>query len=442
MIPLFIHSRQQMVVSTFLRKSLYALSFAVLLFLNGFLLHFLLHSGFGKRITNEKESCATATLGKFGFDERLFSFTEKKIKPGQLFPELLKDIGLSQEKVGSVMRNLDGAINMRNIRSGSTYTLVSTNECFHPDYLVYELDNARSVVCDLSGKQCPMLIEKQKELRRESAAGTITSSLWQALEDAGVSMVIIDQMEDALATSVDFLHVQEGSSFKLIFDRSWIEGKPSSEGKLLAAYFNTGSTEHHAFLYEVNGKADYYDVNGRPLRKSFLQAPVRFSRISSGFSRMRFHPVLKFSRPHFGTDYAAPVGTPIMAVGNGVVTAASYTSGNGNFVKIRHNQTYETQYLHMSRFASGIHPGTNVSQGQVIGYVGQTGLATGPHVCFRFWKNGVQVDHRKLRFPSGDPLPTSLLSNYFATRDSMMMKLNAIQGSAASVNIKRDVSRS
>lgn len=425
------------------KKTLNIFAFLTLLAVNGFLLKFILSSSIFKTQLKVAEDCSSIKEQRLGFDLSLFTFREQKIKNGQLFPELLTEIGLNSTKVNKVIKSLDGVLDMRNIRSGANCMLVNSNQCTHPDYLLYELDPSRVVICDLSGNGCPQIFLKDKEIRRETAYGTIKNSLWQALEEAGVSLNIIDQMEDALATSVDFLHVQEGSSFKLIFDRTWIDGKASSEGSLLAAYFNTGSSEHHAVRFEVAGKSDYYDLSGRPLRRSFLQAPVRFSRISSGFTFKRFHPVLKFSRPHFGTDYAAPIGTPIMAVGNGVVTAASYTSGNGNFVKIRHNQTYETQYLHMSRFASGIKAGRPVSQGQIIGYVGMTGLATGPHVCFRFWKNGVQVDHRKLRFPSGEPMPASMLPKYITVRDSMLQKLNTIQGSAAMLQTSvREVKKS
>ncbi len=427
--------------SRFFKKSLNLIAFSALLLINIFLLNFLLNNNLFESKLNTNQECVSG-LNIYGFDANLFSFETQKIKNNQLFPQILSNLGLNSSKVNKVLQNLDGYINMRNIRAGNEYVLVRSNECTPPDYLLYELDESRIIVCDLSSKYCPQVIDKLSELKTETAYGVIRSSLWQALEESGVSINIIDQMEDALATSVDFLHIQEGSSFKLIFDRLWIDGQPSNNGTLIAAYFNTNSSEHHAFRYEVNKKFDYYDLNGRPLRRSFLQAPVRFSRISSGFTQRRFHPVLKYSRPHFGTDYAAPIGTPILAVGNGVVTAASYTGGNGRFVKIRHDKTYETQYLHMSGFAKGIRPGTSVSQGQVIGYVGMSGLATGPHVCFRFWKNGQQVDHRKLRFPSGDPLPKDLLAHYLLYKDNMMNKLNSIQGPAAMIQLNKEFNRS
>ncbi|NOT36214.1 MAG: peptidoglycan DD-metalloendopeptidase family protein [Saprospiraceae bacterium] len=430
-----------MQLNRFFAKSLHLIAFSALLVVNVFLLRFLINNNFLSFTQSDVENCAPSTH-LYGFDTELFSFQTQKIKQNQLFPQILSGIGLNSSKVSKVMQNIDGYINMKNIRAGNDYTLVYSNECTHPDYLLYELDPSKILICDLNGNSCPQLIQKTTEVKRESAFGTIKSSLWKALEESGVSGIIIDQMEDALATSVDFLHIQEGSSFRLIFDRIWIDGEPSSNGTLLAAYFNTGNNEHHAIRFENNGKFDYYDLNGRPLRRCFLQAPLRFSRISSGFSQRRFHPVLKYSKPHFGTDYAAPIGTPIMSVGNGIVTAASYTGGNGKFVKIRHDQTYETQYLHMSRFANGIKPGTSVSQGQVIGYVGMSGLATGPHVCFRFWKNGVQVDHRKLKFPSGDPLPKELLQNYLKYKDTIITTLNTIQGPAAMLLPSRESTRS
>ncbi|MEO6189075.1 MAG: peptidoglycan DD-metalloendopeptidase family protein, partial [Saprospiraceae bacterium] len=427
-----------MTLSEILKKSVSVIAFLALLLINGFLLKFILSSETNFLPKSASNECNIKPVQRLGFDLSLFNFQEQKFKNGQLFPELLFDLGINRNKISKILKNLEGIIDMRSIRSGNKYYLVSTNECTHPDFLLYELAPSKVIVCDLSGTSSPGIINKKMEIKRESAFGHIKNSLWQALEESGVSLNIIDQMEDALATSVDFLHVQSGSSFKLIFDRTWIDGQPSTEGTLLAAYFNTGSNEHHAFRFDVNGKFDYYDINGRPLRRSFLQAPVRFSRISSGFSLNRFHPVLKYSRPHFGTDYAAPVGTPIMSVGNGVVIAASYTIGNGNFVKIRHNEIYVTQYLHMSKFASGIKPGRAVNQGQIIGYVGKTGLATGPHVCFRFWKNDVQVDHRKLKFPSGEPLPHNLMDKFISYRDSLIDQINTIQGSAAMLRPTKD----
>lgn len=241
--------------------------------------------------------------------------------------------------------------------------------------------------------------------------------------DNGLSYELTAKMEDALQWSVSFHHAQKDDEFKLVFDQNYIDGEQVGVGEVYAAYYKNASNEYYAIWYGKEKYAGYYDLEGRPMKKGFLKAPVKFSRISSRYNLNRFHPVLKRTRPHLGTDYAAPYGTPIYAVGNGVVVEASYTSGNGNFVKIKHDDRYQTQYLHMQKFASGIHRGVQVKQGQVIGYVGSTGLATGPHVCFRFWKDGKQVNHLNLQFPPPDPLPADELPAFFEVRDQYLAEL-------------------
>ncbi|HEX5626207.1 MAG TPA: peptidoglycan DD-metalloendopeptidase family protein [Saprospiraceae bacterium] len=331
----------------------------------------------------------------------------------------------------TIIGNLSQVINLNSIRAGNTVGFAGLNPCLHPDYLIYEVDDSKFITCELRGDLCASVVEKPTSYVREQAMGIIESTLWDALQAQNLSLDLIDQMEDALSSSVDFHHVQKGNTFKLIFDRRHLDGQPTPSGRLIAAYFDTGDREAYAISYLVQNKKGFYDLKGSPMASKFLQAPVRFSRISSGFNMKRFHPVLKYHRPHLGTDYAAPYGTPIMSVGAGVVESASYTAGNGNYVKIRHDKTYQTQYLHMSKFAKGIRRGAQVSQGQVIGYVGSTGLASGPHVCFRFWKDGRQVNHRALRFPSPDPLPSNLIQDYYKHRDSIVKVFDSMQFNTA-----------
>ena len=259
------------------------------------------------------------------------------------------------------------------------------------------------------------------------SAGSIESSLWNAMVDNGMSFELTARMEDALQWSIDFHHLQKGDQFKLVYDENYIEGKPVGVGQVHAAYYKNFDNEYYAIYYPEGKHQGYYDLEGRPMKAFFLKAPVKYSRISSYYNLNRFHPILKRRRPHFGTDYAAPYGTPIYAVGNGVVTKASYTKGNGNFVKIKHDKVYETQYLHMQSFAKGISSGVHVKQGQVIGYVGSTGLATGPHVCFRFWKNGKQVNHLRLNFPPPEPIPESEIPEFKKIRDEFLAQLDAIE---------------
>jgi len=197
-------------------------------------------------------------------------------------------------------------------------------------------------------------------------------------------------------------------------------------GKLLAADYKGRLGEKYVFYFDNGKYKGYFDQDGRPMKKSYLAAPLKYAKITSKFSMSRLHPILNKVVPHFGTDYAAPTGTPILAVSDGVIEAQGYTGGNGNYVKIKHDRTYSSQYLHMSRFPKGQRSGQRVRQGQVIGYVGSTGLATGPHVCFRFWKNGTQVNPKSCKLPAPSPIPGSNLSEFKVIRNEMISKLAAI----------------
>lgn len=408
---------------------------AILLITNGFILHFILNieNSHSKDISilNPKECQPSSNESFFGFDPNNFEVNLTKISYGQSLSGVFSQYNIPKLISDKVIKGIGQFIKLNNVKAGKTIGFVGSNLCTYPDYFIYEIDPSKYIVSDLRGDLCVNLFERSKEYKRENAAGIIETSLWNALQNQDISLDLIDQMEDALSSSVDFHHVQKGNEFKLIFDRLYIDGKPTQNSDLVAAYFETDLKENYSFSYNVNNKKGFYDMKGSPMKSQFLKAPVRFSRISSGFNLNRFHPVLKYSRPHLGTDYAAPTGTPIMSVGAGIVEAAAYTGGNGNFVKIRHDKTYETQYLHMCRFANGIHKGASVSQGQVIGYVGSTGLASGPHVCFRFWKNGQQVNPRRLIFPTPDPLPPGQIQEFFKHRDELVKIFESIQFNTA-----------
>lgn len=370
---------------------------------------------------------AKGTSLKFGFPLDSVFFQENIIKKNEVFSNVLSANGLSSNLILLIENKAKDIFNFRNIKAGSKYHIIKSNECDEmPIAFIYEPDKYTYFVCDLRNDIKVNLVEREVELCEESAFGSIESSLWQSLSKAGVDNSIIDKMEEALSTSVDFYHTQKGDEFKLIFEKKYIDGEYIGLGKLKAASYTTGNNTSYSMLYTSKDYEGYLDFDGRPARKTFLKAPVKFSRISSNFNLRRFHPIKNVTIPHLGTDYAAPYGTEIRAVSDGVVTAAAYGSGNGNFVKIRHDKVYETQYLHMSRFAKGVRSGTRVRQGQTIGYVGATGLATGPHVCFRFWKNGKQINHLKEKMPAPEPLPASQLKSYFELRDKMMLRLQNI----------------
>lgn len=375
---------------------------------------------------------------RWSFAIDTFSVAEFRIANGQSFSEMLYAQELGQEAMNALVQNTTGVFDFRKLQAGKSYHILTHGPSGQPMFMVYEPNVFEYVLFSLSGDHQVERVEREVETRIGTGHFVVQSTLWDAMVGQGHSYELADRLEDALRWSIDFYRIQQEDEFKAVFEHKYVEGKAVAAGKVQGAYYKSGAKEVYAIYYENGDYKGYYDIEGRPLKTAFLKAPLRFSRISSRYNLNRFHPVLKYNRPHLGTDYAAPHGTEIMAVGDGVVTQAHYSGGNGNFVRIKHDKVYETQYLHMSRFAKGIKPGVRVSQGQVIGYVGSTGLATGPHVCFRFWQNGKQVDHLRLNMPQAKPLPESELPLFAVVKDEMLVKLNAItveeEGNEALIN--------
>lgn len=349
------------------------------------------------------------------------------IQPNDMLGNLLSSRGVAYAKIDELIRKATSIFPLRSIRAGKELTLVMDNADSTIKAIIYDPDPYRQILYHLDDSIHVETVHRETSIEVQTASGTINNSLWVSMEEQNLPHDLIQAMDDALGWSVDFYHIQKGDSYKLIYERKLVEGKPIGIGKLLAAEFTSGKTTYHAIRFKNNLHDGYFDLEGRPMKKAFLKSPVEYSRISSRFSNNRFHPILKKNKGHFGTDYAASCGSPIRAVADGRVTKASYNNGNGNFVKINHDKTYDTQYLHMSRFAPGIKPGVMVKQGQTIGYVGQTGLATGCHVCFRFWKNGKQVDHLKEKLPSPEIMSDEQLKEYKGLRDTMKSLLDEIQ---------------
>lgn len=360
---------------------------------------------------------------KFGFRLDSFNLKEYKIQRDQFLSNILGDAGISSQLIHRIAEKSKDVFDVRKLRYSKPYTLVYADTCKTPAYFVYQPDVKSYVTFELKDSLDIYITEKPVYTEVEFFEGTLDSahtSLWSAMEPTGVRDALIAKMEEALGWTVDFYYVHPSDEFKAIYEKEFVEGTPIGVGKLVGAYFKTLGVEYYAVLYENEKYAGYYDLEGRPMIRKFLKSPVQYSRISSRYNPSRFHPVLKRRRAHRGTDYAALHGTPIRAVADGTVTKASYTKGNGNYVKLRHDKVYQTQYLHMSKFGPGIQPGVRVRQGQTIGYVGSTGLATGPHVCFRFWKNGKQIDHLRLNLPPPKPMDESELPAFRIKRDSIM----------------------
>ncbi|MEQ9105328.1 MAG: peptidoglycan DD-metalloendopeptidase family protein [Rhodothermales bacterium] len=373
---------------------------------------------------------ASVSFDEFGLPGQGFSTVEDRIPRNATFSDLLTPYGVPYERIVTLAQDSRSTFDVRRLKSARPYRVYMNDSTNTARYLVYEPNVTSYVVFDLAGSGTVRLVDRPVETRLRTVEGTITSSLYVTLMQQDIHPAVATRMSEVFAWQIDFYRIQKGDSFRIIFEEEYIGDEAVGVGDILAARFKHFGSDFYAFRY-VNEEADldeHYDQDGNSLRKAFLIAPVEYSRISSGYSGRRFHPVQKRYKAHLGTDYAADRGTPIKATGDGIVTEATFGQYNGNYVKIRHNSTYTTQYLHMSRIASGMRPGVKVKQGQVIGYVGATGLATGNHVCYRFWMNGQQVDHRRLDIPSVGPIPDShrasfddLRNRYRATLDAPFM---------------------
>jgi murein DD-endopeptidase MepM/ murein hydrolase activator NlpD len=362
----------------------------------------------------------------YGFNKDSVEIFEGTIRKNEFLSNLLGEFGVPFSTVYKLSENAKDIFPVNELRSGKPFAVISKDSCAPPAYFVYKPDAYRYIRYNLDDDQSVEIIHKQVDTVVNTGSGIIDGSLWVTMQKQGMSPALIDRMEDALAWSVDFYHIQKGDRFKLIYDTYYIDGEYVGVGKLHAALFESGEKDHYSFHFRSEKYDGYFDEEGRPMRRAFLKSPVKYGRISSRYNLRRFHPIRKRTMPHYGTDYAAPRGTPILAVSNGTVTKASYTRNNGKYVKLRHDKRIETQYLHMSRIKKDIKPGVKVKQGEVIGYVGSTGLATGPHVCFRFWKDGKQVNHLRENLPPPDPMHESELPAFYEVRDRLKSQVDQL----------------
>ncbi len=346
----------------------------------------------------------------------------------QTLSDILLPHGVPPQTINKIAENANDIFPVSSFKTGDDYYIYAqwdTVETLH--YFVYVRNAVDYVVFDLRDSINVYHGKKDVVINERVVSGVIKNSLWATFQSLNIDPELGIKLSDIYAWQIDFFRIQPSDSFKVIYEETLVEGNPVGIGKILAANFYHQKENFYAFRFEKDDEANYYDEKGNTLRKAFLKTPLKFSRISSRYSMKRFHPVLGRVKSHLGTDYAAPTGTPIMSVGDGVVLEAQYKKYNGNYVKIKHNTLYTTQYLHMSKIAKGVRPGTRVKQGQLIGYVGSTGLATGPHVCFRFWKKGRQVDHLREKIPSAEPIAKKYINEFKEVKDSLMNKLISME---------------
>jgi murein DD-endopeptidase MepM/ murein hydrolase activator NlpD len=352
---------------------------------------------------------------------------EDVVKRNQRFTDLLQGYYVHP----NVQRQLSllpaQTFDFRKISANKKYVLIADHDSLKSvRALVYEPNPIDYYIFHLKDSMRVEVVHREVIVHEKEVAGVIGSSLSETIEKLGISPDLTNRFVDIFAWQVDFQRLQKGDRFKLLYEEQQVEGQPIGIGKILGIYFQHFNHPYYAVPFDQGEGLDYFDERGNSLRKALLKYPIEFTRISSRFTFKRFHPLEKIFRPHLGTDFAAPMGTPIRTVGDGIVLEAQYKGNNGNYVKIRHNGTYSTQYLHMSRIASGIQPGAHVRQGETIGFVGSTGLSTGPHLCYRFWRNGVQVDALQVELPPSQPVKSDFITQYEEAKLRVTRRLDLI----------------
>jgi murein DD-endopeptidase MepM/ murein hydrolase activator NlpD len=356
-------------------------------------------------------------------------------EPRQTVTDALTEQGLSRELISQIIIAARPEYNLARVRAGQHYWVCFTREGIFRDFR-YPVDDERylTVFHDVGqDRLVPVMKSFPYETRVEPIFAIIESSLFLTIREIGEMDQLALDLADIFGSDIDFYtDIQKGDSFKVLIEKKYLDGQFTKYGKILAAAFKNEQKLLTGFRFEdENGKPAFYAPDGRALKRSFLKSPLRFTRISSKFSTARMHPITRVVRPHLGVDYAAPMGTPVQAVGAGVVTSSGYSGNNGRMVRIRHTGGYESMYLHLSRIA--VRSGAHVSQGQVIGYVGSSGLSTGPHLDFRVLRHGKAINPLKAIFPPGLPVPQSQFENFAALRDRLNIELQiSSQKSAAS----------
>lgn len=369
---------------------------------------------------------------EFGFNFDNYKVVRDTIKNGDSFGQILERNKLGYAKVLEIAKQSKSIYDIRKVQVGKPYTILCSKDSIGlPEVFVYQPN--REVYYVFEFKDSIKAYRKQKPItyKEKTASGIIYSSISQTLDDQGLSPVLAYQMSDIYAWTINFFKLQEGDRFKVVYEDKYIDDSIYvGVHKIKAAYFEHWNEPFYAFEFMTDkerGIIDYFSEDAKNLRRAFLKAPLAFGgRISSRYNlKRRIALYGNRVRPHKGTDFAAPVDTPILATANGKVSKSGYTSGNGNYVKIKHNATYSTQYLHMRK--RKVKTGDFVKQGDVIGWVGMTGNTSGPHVCYRFWKNGVQVDPFKQKLPEAKPMKKELKSEFFDLTAPLKKQLDSIQ---------------
>lgn len=355
-----------------------------------------------------------------------FRIEHGEVLKNQNLSEILLPYGISYQQIDEIVKLSDSIFDFRKIREGRPYAVFYPLDTAKPlAYFIYEHTPVQYLVIDFTDSLKIYIKEKQIIKKEKTASGIIETSLWNAMVDNDLDPMLAVQLSEIYAWSINFFRLQKGDKFKIIYEEDFVDDNSIGITNIIAAQFVHMDSSYYAIPFEQDSIKSFFDENGNSLRKAFLKAPLRYSYISSGFSGARMHPILGVYTTHYGVDYAAPYGTPVMALGDGRVIFMGYAGGAGNMVKIEHNSVYTTAYLHLSAYGN-IKTGDIVKQGDIIGYVGSTGLSTGPHLDFRVYRQGHPIDPLTLESPPVDPVKDSLRAEYDKVVEFYLKKLNNI----------------
>lgn len=368
-----------------------------------------------------------------GFCPDSLSVVEGKVKNGQFFSTLLGSLGMSAQDAYNLTQACDSVFDVRTLRVGQPYRAYYDSSL---RYLVYDRDKASSIVFSCRPPYEAWVYEKPVTVESRYADVTIENSLWVDMRAADVSPLLIVSLSDIYAWTVDFFALQKGDRFRVLYEEKVCDGEVIAVDTVRYAVFGHAGEDFPMVMYnQKDGGNIWWNEKGESMRKAFLKAPLNYSRISSGFSYARRHPVTRRVQPHTGVDYAAPKGTPVMTIGDGVVTSVKYEGAGGNTVRIRHNSVYSTAYLHLSKYAKGLKAGQRVRQGEVIGYVGSTGRSTGPHLDFRVWKNGTPINPLKMESPPAEPIAEASRARFEAAHKEYKARIDTIQARSVAAEL-------
>ncbi len=408
---------------------IWAVTFILLLQVAYFIFDYYETKRIMKELAKQPEIIKPEPVMLFNIPIDSFTVVPGQVRSGQNLSDILSKQGISMTKIDEISKKSILTFDVRKMKINNPYYFfMNKKDASKVEYFIYEINPVDYVVYDLSDSLRIYKEKKPIETLIKSASGVITSSLWNALAAQALDYNLALSMSEIYQWSIDFYGLQKGDKFRVVFEENFVYGKSIGIGRIFAAQFFHAKENFYAFRFTQNNEDSYFNDKGQSLKKAFLKAPLKFNRISSQFSNARFHPVLKIYRPHHGVDYAAPTGTPVQSISDGTVIAKGYqAAGGGNFVKIKHNSVYTTSYMHLSKFGDGISTGVRVRQGQIIGFVGTTGLSSGPHLDFRVFFNGSPVNPLTVKSPPTEPIAQRYITAYNTHRDSMMTKLTAIK---------------